>query len=80
MLETMGQFILQYDEQAQGTLGSMMDTPSLLSKVIESQVQDAKLVSIRARVQSGTTDEGWVIHTDGSLRIGDGLWSPSRRI
>ena len=47
MLETVGQFRLQYDEQAQGTLGSMMATPPLLSRVIESQVQDAKLVSIR---------------------------------
>ena len=36
MLETVGQFKLQYDEQAQGTLGSMKATPSLLSKVIES--------------------------------------------
>ena len=36
MLETMGQFGLQYLEQAQGTLGSLEATPSLLSKVIES--------------------------------------------
>ena len=68
MLEIVGQFRLQYDEQAQGTLGSMMATPSLLSRVIESQVQDAELVSIRGRVQLGTADEGWAIHTDGSLR------------
>ena len=68
MLETVRQFRLQYDEQAQGTLGSMMATPSLLSKVIESQVQDAEVVSIMARVQLSTTDEGWAIHTDGSLR------------
>ena len=68
MLETMGQFRLQYDEQALGTLGSMMATPSLLSRVTESQVQDAELVSIRGQVQSGTADEGWAIHTDGSLR------------
>ena len=45
-----------------------MATPSLLSRVIESQVQDVELVSIRARVQSSTADEGWAIHTDGSLR------------
>ena len=38
MLEIVGQFRLQYDEQAQGTLGSMMATPSVLSRVIESQV------------------------------------------
>ena len=25
-------------------------------------------MSIRDRVQAGTGDEGWVIHTDGSLR------------
>ena len=37
MLETMGQFGLQYREQAQGTLGSLVATPSLLSRVIESQ-------------------------------------------
>ena len=48
MLETVGQFRLRYDDLAQSTLGSMMATPSLLSKVIESQVQDAKIVSIRA--------------------------------
>ena len=36
MLETMGQFKLQYDEQAQGTLGGLMANPSLLSRVIES--------------------------------------------
>ena len=68
MLETVGQFRLHYDEQDQGTLGSLMATPSLLSKVIESQGQDVEIVSIRNRVQSGTTDEGWAIHTDGSLR------------
>ena len=68
MLETVGQFRLRYDKQAQGTLGSMIATPSLLSRVIESQVQDTELVSIRDRVQSGTANEGWAIHTDGSLR------------
>ena len=36
MLETMGQFRLQYDEKAQGTLGSLMAMPSLLSNVIDS--------------------------------------------
>ena len=40
MIETVGQFKLQYDEQAQGTLGSLTATPSLLSRVIESQVKD----------------------------------------
>ena len=36
MLETVGQFGLQYSEQAQGTLGSLVATPSLLNRVIES--------------------------------------------
>ena len=44
-----------------------MATPSLLSMVIESQGKDSKIVAIRDRVQSGTGDEGWVIHSDGSL-------------
>ena len=68
MLETVGQFILQYNEQAHGTLGSLVATPSLLNRVIESQGQDAEIVSIRDRVQSGMGNEGWTIHTDGSLR------------
>ena len=36
MLEAMGQFGLHYRNQAQGTLGSLVATPSLLSKVIKS--------------------------------------------
>ena len=36
MLETMGQFRLQYSYQAQGALGNLVATPSLLSRVIES--------------------------------------------
>ena len=68
MLETVGQFGLQYSEQTQGTLGSLVATPSLLSRVIESQWQDVEIVSIRDRVQSGTGDEGWTVHADGSLR------------
>ena len=64
----MGQFGLQYSEQTQGMVGSLVATPSLLSRVIESQGQDVEIVSIRDRVQSGTGDEAWTIHTDGSLR------------
>ena len=44
-----------------------MATPSLLSKVIESQEHDTEIVSIKDRVQSSTGDEGWAIHTNGSL-------------
>ena len=68
MLETVGQFGLRYSEQAQGTLGSLVATPSLLSRVIESHGQDAEIVSIRDWIQSGTSDEGWNVHVDGSLR------------
>ena len=68
MLKIVGQFGLQYSEQTQGTLGSLVATLSLLSRVIESQCQDAEIVSIRDQVQSGTGDEGWTIPTDGSLR------------
>ena len=39
-------------------LGILVATPSLLSRVIESQGQDAKIVSIRDQVQSGTSDKG----------------------
>ena len=41
---------------------------SLLSRVIESQGQDVEIVSLKNLVQEGTGDEGWAIHTDGSLR------------
>ena len=58
MLETVEQFGLQYSKQAQGTLGSLVAKPSLLSRVIESQGQDAKIVSIRDRVQSSISDDG----------------------
>ena len=50
MLETVGYFGLQYIEQAQGTLGSLVAASSLLSRVIESQGQDAEIVSIRDHV------------------------------
>ena len=34
MLKTLGQFRLQYSDQAQGVLGSLVSTPSLLRRVI----------------------------------------------
>ena len=37
MLEIVGLFSLQYSDQAQGILGRLVATPSLLSKVIGSQ-------------------------------------------
>ena len=67
ILETVGQFELQYREQTQSTLGSLVATPSLLSRLIECQGQEVEIVSIRDRVQSGTGDEGWTVHADGSL-------------
>ena len=36
MLEVVGQFGLQYSDQAQGTLGILVAKPFLLSRVIES--------------------------------------------
>ena len=36
MLEAVGQFELHYKDQAQGTSGSLVVTPSLVSRVIES--------------------------------------------
>ena len=45
-----------------------MATPYFFSRVIESQWQDIEIVSIRDRLQSGTGDEGWTVHIDGSLR------------
>ena len=68
MQEIVGQFGLHYKGQAQGTLGSLVATPSLLSRVIESQGQDTKILSIKDQVRLDTGDEGWAIHTDGSLR------------
>ena len=44
-----------------------MATPSLLGRVIELQGQDIKILSIRDQVRSGTSDEGWTMHSDGSL-------------
>ena len=36
MLEVVGQFGVHYRDQAQGVSGSLVVTPSLLSRVIES--------------------------------------------
>ena len=58
MLESVGQLRLQYSDHAQGALGSFVVTPSLLSRVIESNGQDAEISSIRDQVWSGTGDEG----------------------
>ena len=58
ILEVVGQFGMHYRGQAQGSLGSLVATPSLLSRVIESHGQDTKILSIKDRVQSDTCDEG----------------------
>ena len=47
MLKIVGEFEMHYKGQAQGTLGSLMATPSLLSRVIESQGHDIEISSIR---------------------------------
>ena len=46
MLEVVGRFGLQYSDQTQGVLGSLMATSSLLSRIIESQRQDTEILSI----------------------------------
>ena len=56
MPEAVRQFRLHYRGHAQGTLGSLVATPSLLSRVIEPQGQDIEIPSIRDRVWSGTGD------------------------
>ena len=58
MLEIVGRFELQYSDQAQGVFGSFVVTPSLLSRVIESQGQDTEIMAIKDRVQPRTDDEG----------------------
>ena len=50
MVEAVGQFRLHYRDQAQCVLGSFVATPSLLSRVIESQGQDTEMTFIRDRV------------------------------
>ena len=57
-------------------MGSLVATPSLLSRVIESQGKDAEIVSIRDKVQSGMADKSWTIHKDGSLRYIGGVVVP----
>ena len=59
-------------------LGSFVATSSLLSRVIESQGHDVEIWSIRDRVLSGTGDEGWAIHKDGSLRYRGRVVVPQR--
>ena len=68
MLEALIQFGLHYRGQAQGTLGSLVATPSLLSRMIKSQGQDMKILSIKDRVRLDTGDESWAIHMDSRLR------------
>ena len=69
MIETVGQLGLEYNDRAQGMLGSLVVMPSLLSRVIESQGEDTKLLSIRDQVHAGTSNEGWAIHANGILRF-----------
>ena len=58
MLEAMGQFELHYKGQAQGTSRSLVVTPSILSRVIESYGWDMEILPIRDRVRLDTGDEG----------------------
>ena len=53
-----------------------MATPSLLGRVIESQGQDAEILSIRDRVRSGIGEEGWTMHSNGSLQYSERVVVP----
>ena len=53
-----------------------MATPSLLGKVIELQGQDAEILSIRDRVRSGIGEEGWTMHSNGSLQYSERVVVP----
>ena len=77
MLETVGQFGLQYSEQAQGIMGSLVATPSLLNRVIESQGQDTEVVSIRDRVRSGMVMKVGLSTLMVVFDTRDGSWFPS---
>ena len=68
MLKAVEQCRLHYRGQAQGSLGSLVATPSLLSRAINLQGQDTEILSIRDRVRLSVGDKGWSIHTNGSLR------------
>ena len=50
MLEAMGLLGLYYRGQAQDTLGSLVATPSLLSRVIEFQGQNIEILSTRDQI------------------------------
>ena len=77
MLEIMRQFGLHYKGQAQDTLGSLVATPSLLSRVIESKGQDTEILSIKDRVQ--VTKAGPFTRMV-VFSIGEELWFPNRQI
>ena len=77
MLKVVGQFGLQYRDKAQGVLGSLAATPSLLSRVIEYQGQDVEIVSIRDWVQSSAVTKAKPFTQMVVSGIGDGLWFPS---
>ena len=72
----MGQFGLHYKGHTQGSLGSLVATLSLLSRVIEFQGQDTEILSIKDRVRSNTSEESWAIHTYGSLRYKEWVMVP----
>ena len=53
-----------------------MATPSLLGRVIELQGQDTEILSIRDRVRSGIGEEGWTMHSNGSLQYSERVVVP----
>ena len=79
MLEVVGQWGLHYRDQTHGILGSLVATPSLLSRVIVSQGQDTEIESIKDQVQVPVTKpRPFTQMVVFSIRAG--LWFPGWQI
>ena len=74
----MRQLGLHYRGQAQGTLGSLVATSSLLSRVIESQGQDKEMLSIKDRYGRIQVTKVGPFTRMTVFGIGERLWFPSR--
>ena len=80
MLEIVGQLRLYYMGQGQDTLGSLVATPFLLRKVIESQGQDTEISSIRTGYSRVQVTKAGLFTRIIVFSIGEELWFPSRQI
>ena len=78
MLEVVRLFDLQYSDKAQGILGILVATPSLLSKVIESQGQDIEILLLGTRYNQVQVTKAGLFTRMIVFGIGEELWFPSR--